>query len=102
MPVSETLVYVVFPTPIYQQNISTKRKYTISAAHFKIKDSGNGIYSLSSTCYHEGPNNLVCFEAVGAPGQYLGMSKSGAACKPRKVTPDQAEAQFFVRVQVRY
>ena len=51
---------------------------------------------------HIGPNNLVCFEAVGAPGQYLGMSYNGTACKPKKVTPDQVEAKFFVRVQVRY
>ena len=46
---------------------------------------------------HIGPNNLVCFESVAAPGQYLGMSKRGAA---QKVTPDKVEAQFFVRVQV--
>ena len=51
---------------------------------------------------HIGPNNLVCFESVAAPGQYLGMSNNGAVCKPQKVTPDQVEAKFFVRVQVRY
>jgi len=39
---------------------------------------------------------------MSAPGQYLGMYNNGAVCKPQKVTPDQVEAKFFVRVQVRY
>ena len=51
---------------------------------------------------HVGPNNLVCFEAMGAPGQYLDMAYNGGVCKAQKVKPDQVEAKFFVHVQVRY
>lgn len=51
---------------------------------------------------HIGSDNLVCFEAVNSPGQYLGISNSGTACISKKVKPDQIEAKFFVRVQVRY
>ena len=50
---------------------------------------------------HIGADNLVCFEAVGSPGQYLAISQAGTALDPRRVNPGCIEAKFFVRVHVR-
>ena len=49
---------------------------------------------------HIGPDNLVSFEAVGSPGQYLAISQTGTALDPRRVIPGCIETKFFVRVHV--
>lgn len=47
-----------------------------------------------------GPDNLVSFEAVCSPGQYLAISQTGTALDPRRVIPGCIETKFFVRVHV--
>ena len=49
---------------------------------------------------HIGPDNLVSFEAVGSPGQYLAISQTGTALDPRLVNPGYVDAKFRIRVCV--
>ena len=49
---------------------------------------------------HIGPDNLVCFEAVCSPGQYLAISQTGRALDPRRVNPGYIDAKLHVRVCV--
>ena len=49
---------------------------------------------------HIGPDNLVCFEAVCSPGQYLAISQTGTTLDPRLVNPGYADAKFRIRVCV--
>ena len=49
---------------------------------------------------HIGPDNLVCFEAVCSPGQYLAISQTGTALDPRHVNPGYVDAKFRIRVCV--
>ena len=47
-----------------------------------------------------GPDNLVSFEAVCSPGQYLAISQTGTALDPRLVNPGYVDAKFRIRVCV--
>ena len=45
-------------------------------------------------------DNYIYFESIEYPGCHLGFTPDGKSRKPKEVGPAEADAQFFVRVEV--